>query len=158
EAQSNLLIEEAVISSNVEPSDILTKSSKERNIVPVAPVVNREESNQKNYNRSYDQHTLMNNGTKDTMQPIEDDGFMRLHTVHTKNPKHHNNERRTYNPFISKEIVADLRDKESTSDWDYYKTKRTKQPNGQKFSTSRPEHCSEQLKLELQEELKFLTK
>ncbi|CAG8493744.1 5794_t:CDS:2, partial [Gigaspora rosea] len=38
EAQSNLHIEEAVISGNAEPSDTLTKSSKERNITPVSPV------------------------------------------------------------------------------------------------------------------------
>ncbi|CAG8557194.1 4469_t:CDS:2, partial [Gigaspora rosea] len=32
------------------------------------------------------------------------------------------------NPFISKEIVADLRDKESTSDWDYYKVRNPELP------------------------------
>ncbi|CAG8790847.1 741_t:CDS:2, partial [Gigaspora margarita] len=79
-----------------------------------------EESNQKNDNRSYDQHTLMNNGTKDTMQPMEDDRFIENQetpkpTLWKLNPRILNN------PFISKKIVADLRDREATSDWDYYK-------------------------------------
>ncbi|CAG8557212.1 4470_t:CDS:2 [Gigaspora rosea] len=57
-AQSNLHIEKAVTS--------------------ITPIVNKEESNQKNDNRSYDQHTIMNNRTKDTMQPMEDDGFIEV--------------------------------------------------------------------------------
>ncbi|CAG8830425.1 15493_t:CDS:1, partial [Gigaspora rosea] len=85
EAQSNLHIEKAVTSGNVKPSNTLTKNLKERNIVPVTPIMNREESNQKNDNRSYDQHTLMNNGTKDTMQPMEDDGFIEV--THNKKKK-----------------------------------------------------------------------
>ncbi|CAG8633272.1 16176_t:CDS:2, partial [Gigaspora rosea] len=44
EAQSNLYNKKAVISGNVEPSDTLTKSLKEKNIAPVTPVVNREET------------------------------------------------------------------------------------------------------------------
>ncbi|CAG8839775.1 18481_t:CDS:2, partial [Gigaspora margarita] len=193
EIQSNTYIEKAVTSSNVEPSDTLTKNLNEGNIALVTLVVNREESNQKNDNRSYDRHTLMNNGTEDTMQPMEDnrfieviytelmEGFTDTACVSKKKPfitynqtvrnRHSMATRLDYiflnndhiwmckksetkfgnsdqlhvwyslyqnqetpkatlwklnshmlnNPFISKEIVADLRDKEATLDWDYYK-------------------------------------
>ncbi|CAG8761187.1 9585_t:CDS:2, partial [Gigaspora margarita] len=79
-AQETVVVDqdEAVLSSNVEPSNTLTKGLNEGNIALVTPVVNREESNQKNNNRSYNQHTLINNGTKDTIQPIEDDGFIEV--------------------------------------------------------------------------------
>ncbi|CAG8838809.1 38341_t:CDS:2, partial [Gigaspora margarita] len=42
EAQSNTYIEKAVTSSNVEPSDTLTKGLNKGNIALVTPVVNRE--------------------------------------------------------------------------------------------------------------------
>ncbi|CAG8609010.1 11330_t:CDS:2 [Gigaspora rosea] len=78
-AQKTVVVDQnAVTSGNIKPSNTLTKNLKEGNIVLVTPIMNREENNQKNDNRSYDQHTLMNNRTKDTMQPIEDDGFIEV--------------------------------------------------------------------------------